>query len=296
MKNKDRIKGFVLAFMAGLLWGATSPIAQFLFQHKGVVSSWLVPYRLLAAGILLLIYAIFKKMNIVEMWKDKSDGIRLVAFAICGMMGMQYSFFSAVQEMNAGTATIFQYLNPAMLIIYFAIIYRVRPKKKEIIAVLCSLAGIFLVATHGNLRELTISPLGIILGLILALTTCCYGVIPMPLLKKFQAEAVCAWAMIIGGNVLTLAIRPWRFPVDIDWQVVVAFFSIVILGTILPFCFYLASLKSIGSVYAGLLSAVEPVAATIIAAVFLGTTFTPIDVVGFALVLSTMFILNIGSM
>ena len=118
----------------------------------------------------------------------------------------------------------------------------------------------------------------------------------MPLLKKFQAEAVCAWAMIIGGIVLTLAIRPWRVPVDIDWQVVVAFFSIVILGTILPFCFYLASLKSIGSVYAGLLSAVEPVAATIIAAVFLGTTFTPIDVVGFALVLSTMFILNIGSM
>ena len=295
MKNKDRIKGFIFAFMAGLLWGATSPIAQFLFQHKGIVSSWLVPYRLLAAGVLLLTYAAAKKMNIVEMWKEKSDGIRLIAFAILGMMGMQYSFFSAVQEMNAGTATIFQYLNPAMLIIYFAIIYKVKPKKKEIIAVLCSLTGIFLVATHGNLRELTISPLGIVFGLILAVTTCCYGVIPIPLLKKFQAEAVCAWAMIIGGIVLTLVIRPWRFTVNIDWQVVIAFFSIVIFGTILPFCFYLASLKSIGSVYAGLLSAVEPVAAMIIAAVFLGTTFTVIDVVGFALVLSTMFILNIGS-
>lgn len=241
-------------------------------------------------------YAVVKRMNVTEMWKDKKDAVRLIAFAILGMMGMQYSFFSAVQEMNAGTATIFQYLNPAILILYFAAVYHVKPKKKEIVAVLCSLAGIFLVATHGNLHELTVSPLGIVLGLILAVTTCCYGVIPVPLLKKFQAEAVCAWAMLIGGIVLSAAIRPWRFRTEIDAAVVIGFFAIVVLGTILPFCFYLASLKSIGSVYAGLLSAVEPVAATVIASVFLGTSFQTIDVVGFALVLSTMFILNIGSM
>ena len=296
LKKKERVKGFACAFMAGLLWGATSPIAQFLFENKGIVSSWLVPYRLMTAGILLLGYAVIKKMNITEMWKDKQDAVRMAAFAILGMMGMQYSFFSAVQEMNAGTATIFQYLNPAMLIIYFAIVYRVKPKKKEIIAVFCSLAGIFLVATHGNIRALTISPLGIVLGLILAVTTCCYGVIPMPLLKKFQAEAVCAWAMILGGIVLAFVTRPWRYKVEIDKAVIIAFFAIVIMGTILPFCFYLASLKSIGSVYAGLLSSVEPVAATILAAVFLGTSFQSIDIVGFASVLSTMFILNIGSM
>ena len=296
LKKKERVKGFACAFMAGLLWGATSPIAQFLFENKGIVSSWLVPYRLMTSGILLLGYAVIKKMNITEMWKDKQDAVRMAAFAILGMMGMQYSFFSAVQEMNAGTATIFQYLNPAMLIIYFAIVYRVKPKKKEIIAVFCSLAGIFLVATHGNIRALTISPLGIVLGLILAVTTCCYGVIPMPLLKKFQAEAVCAWAMILGGIVLAFVTRPWRYKVEIDKAVIIAFFAIVIMGTILPFCFYLASLKSIGSVYAGLLSSVEPVAATILAAVFLGTSFQSIDIVGFALVLSTMFILNIGSM
>ena len=296
LKKKERVKGFACAFMAGLLWGATSPIAQFLFENKGIVSSWLVPYRLMTAGILLLGYAVIKKMNITEMWKDKQDAVRMAAFAILGMMGMQYSFFSAVQEMNAGTATIFQYLNPAMLIIYFAIVYRVKPKKKEIIAVFCSLAGIFLVATHGNIRALTISPLGIVLGLILAVTTCCYGVIPMPLLKKFQAEAVCAWAMILGGIVLAFVTRPWRYKVEIDKAVIIAFFAIVIMGTILPFCFYLASLKSIGSVYAGLLSSVEPLAATILAAVFLGTSFQSIDIVGFALVLSTMFILNIGSM
>lgn len=282
--------------MAGLLWGASSPMAQYLFENKGIVSEWLVPYRLLAAGLLLFLYAfLIRRQDPSGMWKNKADALRQIAFAVLGMMGMQYTFFSAVQEMNAGTATVFQYLNPAMLILYFAVVYRLAPKAKEIIAVLCSVSGILLVVTHGNLHTLSISPKGIILGLLVALTTCFYGVIPGPLLKKFPAEMVCAWAMLIGGAVLTVAARPWRMEAQIDPMVIVMFLSIVIIGTILPFCFYLAALKSVGSVYSGLLSSVEPVAATVLAAVFLGTTFQAIDLAGFALVLSTLFILSIHS-
>lgn len=292
----ERKKGLFAAFMAGLLWGATSPIAQFLFESKGIVSEWLVPYRLMAAGILLFLYAVFiRKQPLFDIWKNREDGIRQVAFSVLGMMGMQYSFFCAVQEMNAGIATIFQYLNPAMLLMYFAIVYRVTPKAKEITAVLCSVLGIFLVATHGNIHALTISSKGIILGLLVALTTCFYGVIPGPLLKKYPAEIVCAWAMIIGGLILMAVNRPWRMKVTIDVEVMISFFAIVIFGTIMSFCCYLYSLKTIGSVHAGLLSSVEPVAATILAAVFLETAFQPIDVVGFVLVLSTMFILNINA-
>ena len=128
----------------------------------------------------------------------------------------------------------------------------------------------------------------------MVLTTCFYGVLPAPLLKKYPAEMVCAWAMILGGVVLTLATRPWRIAAAIDLGVI-AFLVIVIPGTIVPFCFYLAAVAKVGSVYTGLLSSVEPVAATACAFLFLGTKFQPIDLVGFALVLSTMFILNYKS-
>ena len=40
------------------------------------------------------------------------------------------------------------------------------------------------------------------MGMLLAITTCFYGVLPGPLLKKYPAESVCAWAMLIGGGVL----------------------------------------------------------------------------------------------
>lgn len=73
--------------------GGVEPIAQFLFESKGVVSGWLVPYRLVMAGILLFLYAVvFKKQNPVEIWKDRKEAIRQIAFSVLGMMGMQYTF------------------------------------------------------------------------------------------------------------------------------------------------------------------------------------------------------------
>ena len=199
----ERKKGLIAAFAAGLAWGCTSPIAQFLFDEKGIISQWLVPYRMMTAGLLLLLYAVLlKKQNPLVVWKEREDRIREVAFAIMGMMGMQYSFFCAIQETNAGVATIFQYLNPAILLLFYAVVYRVTPKAKEIIAVSCSIAGIFLVATQGNIHALSISPKGLIMGMLLAITTCFYGVLPGPLLKKYPAESVCAWAMLDRKSVV----------------------------------------------------------------------------------------------
>lgn len=291
--KKLKMKGCIYAFLTGILWGVSSPVAQFLFESKGIVSEWLVPYRLLTAGVLLLLYAGIKKQDIWGVWKEKKDALRLVIFGIFGMMGMQYIFFSAVQEMNAGTATIFQYLNPAILILFFAVVHKVLPSKKEIISVIVAVAGIMIVATHGDFSALTVSPKGLVLGIMLAVITCLYGVLPVPLLKKYSAEAVSAWGMIIGGTVLMLATQPWKIKVAIDLQVVLAFIVIVVIGTVLPFGFYLVSVKYAGPVYAGLFSCVEPIAATVVAAVFLGTSFARADILGFVLVLSTLFILAV---
>ncbi len=292
----ERKKGLLAAFGAGLAWGCTSPIAQYLFDTKGIVSQWLVPCRMLFAGVLLLFYAaIIKKQNILEIFGDKKDVLRLFAVGILGMMGMQYTFFAAIQETNAGIATIFQYLNPALLLVFYGMAYQTLPKIKEIIAVSCSIVGIFLVATQGNIHGLSISKMGLIYGMALAIATSFYGVLPGPLLKKYPSETVCGWAMLIGGVVLGFIFRPWHIKVEVDAVVFVGYMVITIVGTILPFVLYLSAVKCAGGVYAGLLSSVEPVAATLVAALFLGTSFPAIDLLGFGLVLSTLFVLNIGN-
>lgn len=291
--RKMKMKGCMYALIAGTLWGVASPVAQFLFERKNIVPEWLVPYRMVTAGVVLLIYAGIRGQDIMGIWKDKKDRIRLVIFGATGMMGMQYVFFSAIKEMNAGTATIFQYLNPAMLILFFAVVHKILPSKKEILSVLVAVAGIFFVATHGDFSTLAVSSKGLFLGILLAVTACLYGVLPAPLLKRYSAEAVSAWGMIIGGVELMLFAQPWKIKVEMDTQIAAAFVIIMVVGTLLPFCLYLASVKYAGPVYTGLFSCMEPVAATIVAAVYLGTKFAKVDILGFILVLSTLFILAV---
>ena len=43
MSKKQRRIGFILAVWTGVLWGASSPVAQYLFEIKGIESSWLTP-------------------------------------------------------------------------------------------------------------------------------------------------------------------------------------------------------------------------------------------------------------
>ena len=51
-KKKEVISGTILTITGGILWGISGVCGQFLFQNKEVTASWLVPIRLVTAGLL----------------------------------------------------------------------------------------------------------------------------------------------------------------------------------------------------------------------------------------------------
>lgn len=54
MKKSIYVKGLFLGLIAGILWGITGPLGQYLFDKKGVVPDWLVPCRLFVSGAVIL--------------------------------------------------------------------------------------------------------------------------------------------------------------------------------------------------------------------------------------------------
>ena len=69
---------------------------------------------------------------------------------------------------------------------------------------------------------------------------------------------------------------------------------IVLFGTVCGFYFYLSGVKLVGAGNASMLSCVEPVAATIMSVTWLKVVFQPVDLLGFALVLSAVLIISIN--
>ena len=280
-----------MAAMAGILWGITGVIGQFLFGQKGIEPTWLVSYRLLSAGFTLLLILKCMKLDIFCVWREKQDAILLCIYSVTGMMMVQFSFFKAVETSNAGTATVLQYLNPAMMLVFYALLHRMMPRINEFVVVAMALLGIFLVSTGGDVNNFTLSPAGLFWGLACAVFTCVYSILPLRLLRKYDARIICGWGMLLGGIVLTLVTRPWTIETNVDQAVVLSMVFLVAFGTIVPFCCSLMAMPIIGPINTNLLSSVEPVVAAIIAFVVLDTYFSVGEVIGFAFIIGTIFVL-----
>ena len=290
MKKNDNT-GMLSTFVGGTLWGINGVMGNYLFLNKNVTTPWLIPYRLILAGFLLLGYLYYKKgTKIFDVLKNPKDLFQIVLFGLIGMLGTQYTYFSAIQFSNAAIATVLTYFGPTLVLIYMCLREKRKPLKYEIVSICLSSFGVFLLATHGDITSLQISFKALVWGILSALSVVFYTVQPESLLKKYGASIVVAWGMMIGGIFITFVTKPWNISVIFDFVTFLVLMLIIVFGTIIAFILYLTGVNIIGPTKASIIACIEPVAATICAILFLGVTFDFLDVIGFLCIISTIFI------
>ncbi len=281
-----------MALVGPLLWGLSGTVAQDLFENEGFSSGWLVTMRLLVSGILLLLIRNFRK-NPQEIWSAwKSVGItKLLIFGILGMLGVQYTYFAAIQTGNAATAALLQYMAPLFIIIYLAARYKKVPKIQEFLVMLLALLGILLLVTSGSTHELYVPIIAVVWGLISALALAFYTMYSSTLLEVLGADIIIGWGMVIGGIGLSVVSPPWNIQGQ-HWSIVSAMFVafIVIFGTLISFYLYIESLRYITPTEASLLGSAEPLAATISSVIWLHVAFNTFQAIG-ALLVTTAVIM-----
>jgi len=77
----------------------------------------------------------------------------------------------------------------------------------------------------------------------------------------------------------------------INREIILGLLVVVILGTVLSFTLFFMGTSVIGPARGNMIGCVEPLVATVSTALFLHTVFTPMDIVGFALILATVLLL-----
>ncbi len=294
MQNSKNAAGVIFSLMGGIFWGLSGSCGQYLFTYHNVNSSWLVPIRMLSTGIILLcVSAVKHKGKIFNVWHGKSNFIRMGAFTLFGLIMCQYSYFTAIELSDAGTATVLQYLSPVMILVFTCFKSKKLPMAAEIIAIILAVGGTFVIATGGKVSGLSVSPAALFWGIVAGVFLACYSLIPVPLLKIADTPTVLGWGMLIGGIVLMPVFRPWESMPEITFSLIAALAGIIILGTVVAYSFYLEGIHLIGATKASIISSIEPVSATVISAVWLGTDFSFADIIGFIMIISTIFIISL---
>lgn len=280
----------MLTLIGGTLWGFSGTCGQFLMQTKGLTSNWLVPVRLLTAGILLLFICFLKEgMSIFDIWKK--DWAEIGIFGVFGMSMCQYTYFTAIGASNAGTATVLQYIGPVLILVYLSLRYRKPPTLVELTAIFLAVLGTFFLATHGKPGTMVLSRQALFWGLLSAVALVIYTVQPGRLLEEYGSAVVTGWGMLIGGVMLCVIFRPWAILVRIDGQVILGMAAVVILGTVVAFSCYMEGVRCVGPKKGSLYASVEPVSATVFSVIWMHARFGWMDFAGFVCIVSTIFLL-----
>lgn len=273
-------KGTMMTLAAGLAWGISGISGQYLMSH-GVHVNLLTSLRLLITGIFLLSLARSKqKEHLVAAWKQPKFLKQVLLFSIFGLVLNQYAFLRAIHLTNAGTATVLQYMAPILILSIVCILNRQRPTSFEIIAIVMAILGTYMIATHGKLGSLAITPKGLMWGLGSAITYSIYILLPVKLIHEWGSTIVIGSGMFIGGILFSLVTKAWQYPLQINVMSILAYIGIIGIGTIFAYTFFLKGVSIVGAVKGSLLASVEPVSSVFLTVLVLGEIFYPIDLLG----------------
>lgn len=288
-----KIKGVILASLAASLWSISGVSGEILFKKYHFSSNWLVSIRTLVSGMILLgIVKIIEKKDIFLPLKNKKDLIGLLLFGSAGMYLVQFTYFKTIELSNVSFATILQFTAPFYIFLYESIKNKKIPSLLTIFLLISTALGADLIATKGNISNLSFSIEALFYGILSAMMIAFYTLYPKKLIQKYGSITVVGWAMIVGA-IISNGIHPfWNVEGVINIYSIIQVFIVVIIGTAIAYLMYISSLKYISSSLAGILTAFEPVLAAILSILLFGLSFSIFEIIGFILVFLSVFILE----
>ncbi|MCM0624586.1 DMT family transporter [Lysinibacillus sp. OL1_EC] len=270
-----RLKGIIFIVSGAMLWGATGPLMEWLLNHTPLTVSFMLTIRLSVAGILLLTYLLLTGKNIFGIWQHKLWGRQLIVFGIAGMLGVQFTFVAAINESNAVLATLLQFLAPIFVVAYVSLSLKKWPPKYQVLGIIGTLIGLFLLLTNASFESLLISPKALLWGVGVGLTFAFYTLYPARLMKEWSVLLVVGWGMLVGGFTLGLVSRVWQqssqWVVLVDFKILMLLVTLIFFGTV-AFILFLSSMKYITAVETSILSSIEPLTAMVISVIVFGTS------------------------
>ena len=287
------VKGRVYTLIGAVSWGLSGACGQYLMNDSSVSPIYLTALRMMIAGLVLTLFACLKQpKQFRKVVKSPKTMGKMLFFGIFGLMLCQLTYLISIHDSNAGTATVLQYTCPILIVIYVSLKEKTVPTVMEFVAIFFALVGIFVIATHGNPFNLSISPTGLFWGIISAFTYALYTLLPGKLIQQWGSLIVTGLGLLSGGILFYIGSASWQY--SIQWQpyTLFAFFGIIGVGTILAYTLYLEGVALIGAVQGSLLASAEPISSVFFSIVLLGEVFQMIDMVGIIFILIAVYIIT----
>lgn len=210
-----------------------------------------------------------------------------VALGAISTMGVTTLFAVSNKLTTAANAIVLQFTAPVFVILFMAVLFHVRPKRRDVIACAVVFLGVCLFFVDG-LRT------GSLVGDFTALLSgvCYAGVFLMNTAEKSDAISSCFLGQLAAGVVFTpFCLRETDLSLP-------ALGTLLILGIFQVGVAYIllsVGIRRTGAVTASLITGLEPVMNPLWVALFYGEKLSPLALLGAVIVVGTVVIYNVRS-
>ena len=165
MQQKNMIKGYIFIILSGIIYGCMPLMAKHIY-NDGVNPMTLVFFRNLFALPFMVLIA---KLSGKSLKIDRKALPSLTLVALLGCCITPLLLFSSYKYIASGTATVFHFIYPAVVIAIEFIFCKIKVYASSIVSLAVCVIGIFMFYTPGQELSLTGSGIALLSGVTYAL-------------------------------------------------------------------------------------------------------------------------------
>jgi drug/metabolite transporter (DMT)-like permease len=289
----DSTKGYLCVITAALLWASSGTAGKALFAN-GITPLDVVQVRATFGSLLIAAFFVLHARHLFRI--RLSDLGFLILLGSVVMALVQLTYFTAISKIQVAAAILLQYLAPTMVAIYSICFWRERLTVFKLLSLCLSFLGCYLVVGGYNLQLLELNRLGILWGVASAVCYATYTLLGERAMQRYSPWTVLFYALFFSAITWHIFYPPfhylWAGYTLSQWGGLI---YIAVFGTAIPFGLYFVGINYVRSTRASITATLEPISAGFIAYLFLGEALEPLQILGGALVVGAIVLLQIKS-
>ncbi len=294
--------GYLQILAGATLFGANASVSKVVLD-SGIDPSRLTALRCTGVAVALLIW-----LGLTQPSRLRVPVKDLPVLAVLGLTGaalIQWLYFVAIDRLPVGIALLLEFTAPLLIALYCRVVRHEAVHRHVWLALGLALLGLALVAQVWE--DVGLDTIGVAAGLGAAVCLATFYLLGQHTLEGRDSMTVFFWMFVFATIFWAIAQPWWDFDVSsltgstsmlghlsgVTVPVWVALTSVILLGTLTPYALEMAALRHLSATTTGIVGMIEPVVAALIAWLWLGQVLTFPQLVGGALVLTGVTIVQI---
>jgi drug/metabolite transporter (DMT)-like permease len=281
----------ILLLVCILIWSLNSPAVKILLENfKPLAVS---QFRVTLAGLVTLIIALSLEKS-VKIAKRHLPLLLLAAFL--GITANQVCFVYALSNTTVSEVSLLYATNPVFATLLAALFVQEKIKRSFWLSLPLAFLGVGLIILNAPGASLHGNWLGDILTICTAASWAGYSVALRALLRFYSPIRLSAWAFLLGGLMLlpfslSQVLQTAAFP---SYEVLLLLLFSAVMAMVLTNIIWYNGVKKIGTSRTAYYTYLQPFFGVIAAALLLGDTVLPFQILGGLLVIGSLLVYRLS--